>query len=212
MPETTNPDALLIEQVRRGKPEAWKRLIAEYEGRLLAFVESRLWEGPPGGQRGRGAGNVHRPVDQPAELRRPAAARGLPVLDRRAQADRPPAPRGPPPRAPAEFHRRLRRRRLGPARQRPGGEQHRPQRRAARAWRKRRWPRRSPTSSTAGARRATGRRSWSWSCCSPRAGATSRSAEELGLTEQQVANFKFDFLARLRSEVRKAAVERGRVS
>ncbi|MEM9185005.1 MAG: sigma-70 family RNA polymerase sigma factor [Planctomycetota bacterium] len=42
MPEATNPDALLIEQIRSGKPDAWNRLIAEYEGRLLAFVESRL--------------------------------------------------------------------------------------------------------------------------------------------------------------------------
>ncbi|TWT36725.1 ECF RNA polymerase sigma-E factor [Posidoniimonas corsicana] len=42
MPETTNPDALLIQQIRLGKPDAWDRLIGEYEGRLLAFVESRL--------------------------------------------------------------------------------------------------------------------------------------------------------------------------
>lgn len=42
MPEATNPDALLIEQIRLGKPDAWNRLIGEYEGRLLAFVESRL--------------------------------------------------------------------------------------------------------------------------------------------------------------------------
>ena len=37
-----NPDALLVEAIRRGKPEAWNGLIAQYEGRLLAFVESRL--------------------------------------------------------------------------------------------------------------------------------------------------------------------------
>ena len=42
MPEATNPHQLLIEDIRRGKPDAWNRLIAEYEGRLLAFVESRL--------------------------------------------------------------------------------------------------------------------------------------------------------------------------
>lgn len=42
MPDATKPDQLLIEQIRHGKPEAWNRLIAEYEGRLLAFVESRL--------------------------------------------------------------------------------------------------------------------------------------------------------------------------
>lgn len=47
MPESTNPDALLIEQIRNGKPDAWTRLIAEYEGRLLAFVESRLRKRAP---------------------------------------------------------------------------------------------------------------------------------------------------------------------
>ncbi|MCO6044970.1 RNA polymerase sigma factor [Aeoliella sp. ICT_H6.2] len=37
-----NPDALLVDDIRRGNPDAWTRLIDEYEGRLLAFVESRL--------------------------------------------------------------------------------------------------------------------------------------------------------------------------
>lgn len=35
-------DSLLVQQIRAGKPEAWNQLIALYEGRLLAFVESRL--------------------------------------------------------------------------------------------------------------------------------------------------------------------------
>jgi RNA polymerase sigma-70 factor (ECF subfamily) len=33
---------LLVEQIRSGKPEAWNTLIAQYEGRLLSFVDSRL--------------------------------------------------------------------------------------------------------------------------------------------------------------------------
>jgi RNA polymerase sigma-70 factor (ECF subfamily) len=33
---------LLVEQIRSGKPEAWNALIAQYEGRLLSFVDSRL--------------------------------------------------------------------------------------------------------------------------------------------------------------------------
>ena len=37
-----NPDSLLVEDIRQGKPDAWNRLIAQYEGRLLSFVESRL--------------------------------------------------------------------------------------------------------------------------------------------------------------------------
>jgi RNA polymerase sigma-70 factor (ECF subfamily) len=42
MPESLHPDTLLVDEIRRGKPDAWNRLIAEYEGRLLSFVESRL--------------------------------------------------------------------------------------------------------------------------------------------------------------------------
>jgi RNA polymerase sigma-70 factor, ECF subfamily len=42
MPNTPHPDMLLVEQIRSGKPEAWNALIAQYEGRLLSFVDSRL--------------------------------------------------------------------------------------------------------------------------------------------------------------------------
>jgi RNA polymerase sigma-70 factor (ECF subfamily) len=42
MPDPANPDLLLVKQIRAGKPEAWNALIANYEGRLLSFVESRL--------------------------------------------------------------------------------------------------------------------------------------------------------------------------
>ena len=42
MPESRTPDMLLVEQIRAGKPEAWNALIAQYEGRLLSFVDSRL--------------------------------------------------------------------------------------------------------------------------------------------------------------------------
>ncbi|MEM9351442.1 MAG: sigma-70 family RNA polymerase sigma factor [Planctomycetota bacterium] len=37
-----NPDTLLVEEIRTGKADAWSELIARYEGRLLSFVESRL--------------------------------------------------------------------------------------------------------------------------------------------------------------------------
>ncbi len=36
------PDRLLVERIRAGDAEAWKDCIAVYEGRLLAFAESRL--------------------------------------------------------------------------------------------------------------------------------------------------------------------------
>ena len=38
----TGDDATLLKEVRRGDPSAWEQLIARYQGRLLAFVSSRL--------------------------------------------------------------------------------------------------------------------------------------------------------------------------
>ena len=35
-------DAILIDRIRAGEPEAWQELIARFEGRLLAYVEARL--------------------------------------------------------------------------------------------------------------------------------------------------------------------------
>jgi RNA polymerase sigma-70 factor (ECF subfamily) len=37
----SQPDLLLTRRIRSGEPEAWNELIARFEGRLLAFVESR---------------------------------------------------------------------------------------------------------------------------------------------------------------------------
>jgi RNA polymerase sigma-70 factor (ECF subfamily) len=42
MATTPHPDLLLVEKIRSGQPEAWTALIAQYEGRLLSFVDSRL--------------------------------------------------------------------------------------------------------------------------------------------------------------------------
>ena len=39
---TRDADSLLVERIRRGESDAWNDLIDRYEGRLLAFVESRL--------------------------------------------------------------------------------------------------------------------------------------------------------------------------
>lgn len=44
---SSDADALLVEQIRRGQSQAWERLIDRYEGRLLAFVESRLGRRAP---------------------------------------------------------------------------------------------------------------------------------------------------------------------
>jgi RNA polymerase sigma-70 factor, ECF subfamily len=42
MPIPSESESLLIQRIRAGEAEAWNELIARYEGRLLAFVESRL--------------------------------------------------------------------------------------------------------------------------------------------------------------------------
>src|SRR4051812_6553506 len=39
---TSDAETLLVRQVRAGDASAWRQLIERYEGRLLAFVESRL--------------------------------------------------------------------------------------------------------------------------------------------------------------------------
>lgn len=42
MPATNATDRLLVDRIRGGHAEAWEELIDRFEGRLLAFVESRL--------------------------------------------------------------------------------------------------------------------------------------------------------------------------
>ncbi|MBN2021502.1 MAG: RNA polymerase sigma factor [Pirellulales bacterium] len=41
MSDSSQTDQLLIERIRKSDAEAWNELIARFEGRLLAFVESR---------------------------------------------------------------------------------------------------------------------------------------------------------------------------
>jgi len=41
MANTSEADRLLVERIRAGDPDAWGDLISRYEGRLLAFAESR---------------------------------------------------------------------------------------------------------------------------------------------------------------------------
>jgi RNA polymerase sigma-70 factor, ECF subfamily len=42
MSSSPQPDVLLVDRIRSGEPTAWNELINRFEGRLLAFVESRL--------------------------------------------------------------------------------------------------------------------------------------------------------------------------
>lgn len=42
MAESNESDSLIVQRIRGGDTDAWRDLIDRYEGRLLAFVESRL--------------------------------------------------------------------------------------------------------------------------------------------------------------------------
>jgi RNA polymerase sigma-70 factor, ECF subfamily len=42
MPAVSQSDTLLIDRIRGGESDAWDELIGRFEGRLLAFVEARL--------------------------------------------------------------------------------------------------------------------------------------------------------------------------
>jgi RNA polymerase sigma-70 factor, ECF subfamily len=42
MSSVVESDCLLVDRVRTGQDEAWRELIARFEGRLLAFVEARI--------------------------------------------------------------------------------------------------------------------------------------------------------------------------
>ncbi len=42
MTTASETDQILVERIRQGEEEAWRDLISRFEGRLLAFVESRL--------------------------------------------------------------------------------------------------------------------------------------------------------------------------
>jgi RNA polymerase sigma-70 factor, ECF subfamily len=42
--EAANPERMLVERIRSGDATAWQLLIDKYEGRLLAFVASRLMD------------------------------------------------------------------------------------------------------------------------------------------------------------------------
>ena len=42
MSPPSQSDSLLIQQIRQGEADAWSELIARFEGRLLAYVDSRL--------------------------------------------------------------------------------------------------------------------------------------------------------------------------
>ena len=46
MSDSSQSDSLLVERIRKGDEGSWTDLISRYEGRLLAFVESRIGHRP----------------------------------------------------------------------------------------------------------------------------------------------------------------------
>ena len=199
MTAASETDRLLIQRIRDGDSDAWNDLISRYEGRLLAFVESRI---------GRRA--VSEDIVQEAFI---GFLNSLPNFDGRR---------------PLESYlfsicaykltdhmRREGRRPALPlsAGADSGGE----------------WQLASPARAASSIVRSGERRDleekalvealeqqvlrwkergdWSKLKCIEllfvRGWANKDAAIELGITEQQVANFKFDFLARMRSIVRK---------
>ena len=138
MPASTHSDALLVESIRRGKPDAWSDLISQYEGRRPAIPLSSA-DGTGGNWEPAGAGRPASSIARSGERRQ---------LEDEALAE-------------------------AIAKQLDG------------------W-------------RAAG--DWDKVKCMELlfvVGATNKAtAEHVGLTEQQVANFKFDFLERLRKFVK----------
>lgn len=199
MPAGAQFDAILIDRIRGGENDAWNELIARFEGRLLAFVESRL--------RNRAASEdvvqesfigfltslpnydgarplesylfsiaAHKLTDH---LRREGRRPAIPLSaadSRRGEVDLPGSARGA-----STIHRSVERRGLEEAALAQALEDQ-----IAR-WRE--------------------RGEWQKIQCAEllfvRGLANKEVAKRLDASEQTVANYKFDFLARLRSTIRK---------
>jgi RNA polymerase sigma-70 factor (ECF subfamily) len=202
MAAAPDTDRLLVERIRQGNSNAWSELISRYEGRLLAFVESRL------GRRG-----ASEDIVQDAFI---GFLTSLPNYDGRR---------------PLESYlfsicaykltdhlRREGRRPALPLSAGTGSSGH--------------WDLASPTRGASSIARSGERRNleakaliealqyqvdrwkergdWTKLKCIEllivRGWANKEVAEELKISEQQVANFKFDFLARMRALIQKQGV------
>jgi len=199
MAQAPKSDALLVDRIRAGRPEAWNELIARFEGRLLAYVATRL--------RGRSASEdvvqetfvgfltslPHYDTTRSLEgyLFSIAAHKLTDYLRREGRRPAIPLSSGGDSQGDWEL--------AGSARAASSilrsGERRSLEREALVAALKtqiNQW-------------RESGQ--WQKIECMEllfvRGWANRKTAAQLGLSEQQVANFKFDFLARLRSTVRK---------
>lgn len=199
MSESSEADSLVVQRIRDGDADAWQDLIARYEGRLLAFVESRI------GRRAVSEDIVQeafvgflnslpnydgkRPLESylfsicayklTDHLRREGRRPALPLSageNSSGQWQLPAGSRGPSTIARSGERKGLEEKALVEAIQQQVDR-----------WRK--------------------RGEWTKLMCAEllfvRGWANKDVAAELGLSEQQVANYKFDFLARLRTIIRK---------
>lgn len=192
-------DTLLIDRIRQGEAEAWTDLIARYEGRLLAFVESRLGRRAPSED-----------IVQEAFL---GFLNSLPNFDGkrplegylfsicaykltdhlRREGRRPAVPLSSSNDSSGEWHI------AGSAR---------PASSIARSGERKDMEERAVTAALRDQiERWSQKGEWQKLMCAEllfvRGWANKDAAEELGLSEQQVANYKFDFIARLRTMMKK---------
>ncbi len=198
MAHAASSDQLLIARIRSGEPDAWNELIARFEGRLLAFVEGRL------GRRSAGEDVVQeaflgflnslpnyedsRPLESylfsiaahklTDHLRREGRRPTLPLAGNSSGGDWEPPAGG---RAVSSMMRSGERRGLEEAALVQALEEQLERLRGRREWQK------------IGCLELLFVRGW----------ANRDVATQLGMSEQQVANFKFEFIARLRTLVRK---------
>lgn len=199
MPALADADTLLIDRIRQGEAEAWTDLIARYEGRLLAFVESRLGRRAPSED-----------IVQEAFL---GFLNSLPNFDGkrplegylfsicaykltdhlRREGRRPAVPLSSSNDSSGEWHI-------------AGSE--RPASSIARSGERKDLEEKAVTNALRDQiERWAEKGEWQKLMCAEllfvRGWANKEVAEELKLSEQQVANYKFDFIARLRTTVKK---------
>jgi RNA polymerase sigma-70 factor (ECF subfamily) len=203
MASASETDTLLVRRIRAGDADGWNELIARFEGRLLAFVKSRIGRRAPSEDvvqetfigfltslpnydESRALESylfsiaAHKLTDH---LRREGRRPALPLATSESQADwEVPDPRRAVSSAARSGERRdLEESALAAAMQDQFSH-----------WRK--------------------KGEWTKLECIElllvRGMANKDVAERLGISEQQVANFKFDFLARLRKSVRRQSLSR----
>ncbi|GMQ80449.1 MAG: sigma-70 family RNA polymerase sigma factor [Planctomycetia bacterium] len=199
MAQAPSTDALLIERIRAGEPEAWNQLIGRFEGRLLAYVMARLRARPASEDVvqetfiGLLTSLPNYDLSRPLESYLFSIAAHKLTDHLRREGRRPTVPLSSGNSSDGSWEPPGRQRaassilRSGERRQLETDALVEALRKQIDAWRK--------------------RDDWLKIECMEllfvRAAANKDVADRLGITEQQVANFKFDFLARIRKSVRR---------